>query len=56
MTNQPYIGRFDCNLAIPNLPFLAGATFRFQWFTEDPQSAFPPLPYAVSDVGIIRIE
>lgn len=55
-TNQPYVGRFDANIAIPNVPALAGATYRVQWWTEDPQSGAPPFPYVVSDVGILRIQ
>lgn len=55
-TGVPYVGRFDANVSVPSSPFLAGQVFRCQWFTEDPQTPNPPIPYAVSDVGILRIQ
>jgi hypothetical protein len=55
-TGVPYVGRFDANVVVPSSPFLSGAVFRCQWFTEDPQTLTPPIPYAVSDVGIMRLQ
>ncbi|MBL8696325.1 MAG: hypothetical protein JNJ88_19675, partial [Planctomycetes bacterium] len=49
-----YIGRFDCDLAIPNVPTLAGKTFRFQWHVQDPSGA-GGFPRAVSTAGIIQL-